>query len=76
MVIMKDKDYTINELFKEVYTSKMANLIPNGVTLIGTPDYEKMELSALKKLAKRGNEKAQDVYARRTSKLGKYLENV
>lgn len=66
---------SLSDLFKEVYANKMANMIPNGVGAL-EPDFDAMPLKELEKWTKKGNTRAQEVYARRTSKLGKYLENV
>jgi hypothetical protein len=61
---------TLNGLFKEIYASKISQMIPNGAVFY-PPDYEKMPIDVL---AQYDNIEAKKVYARRTTKLGKYLE--
>jgi len=57
----KSTSDSLDALFKEVYD----RMVP--------PDYEKMPID---ELAQYDNIEAKKVYARRTSKLGEYLEGV
>lgn len=65
----------LNILFKQMYGSKMTNIVPSGVKILSMPDYDTMSLRELKKHVDI-SKKAADLYKRRNTKLGRHLEGL
>lgn len=63
---------SLNNPFRDIYADKLQNMVPSGVKLMQW-NYWSMPIEKLAKHVEY-NEEAAQVYAQRTSKLGKYLE--
>lgn len=64
---------SLNGLFKELYSKSLKSMVPSGVRLMTWTTYETMPMEELEYHAAY-SKKAADVFKRRNSKLGRYLE--
>lgn len=72
---MESKPKSLLATLREAYVDRMVDLIPSGVRLMTWTTYETMPMEELEYHAAY-SKRAADVFKRRNSKLGRYLEGL